>query len=277
MKALHHALVPVLLLLLLTSAEAAVVVVPSGSVDEIDDAIQQAGAGGTVILESGTHLVTATVVVDLDSVTVIGRKGATILGRGAGLGIRLVLFRAEDDRFTLERVRIAPHPSHRGDIAVVTVVDRAGITVTRCEAEGITQLVDGGAGPALTVTKNEVFTVDLTEPDPSPSHLAVIRSAGKGDVLIRKNRLEGRRGSGTSGVQILPPLLALHEVEKNHITSYDDGVSGEGLGQASISKNKIRLCTNGINVAQGVVARAWEIRANDVQASVTIGIFVGIG
>ncbi|MCB0554944.1 MAG: right-handed parallel beta-helix repeat-containing protein [Phaeodactylibacter sp.] len=55
----------------------ATVTVPAGSVDAIEDAVNQAGQGGTVILESGLHTEDATVVINY-KVKITGQPGAIV-------------------------------------------------------------------------------------------------------------------------------------------------------------------------------------------------------
>ncbi|MHC4472386.1 MAG: right-handed parallel beta-helix repeat-containing protein [Planctomycetota bacterium] len=251
--------------------------VPGGSVDAIAAAIQDVGPGGTVLLERGTHTLTSTVSVGIPSVTVTGRPGAKIVGRGSDAGGRLLLFRVEAAGFTLHKVRIEAATGHLGDLAVIEVVDSANASVTKCRAKGITQLVDGGAGAGLVVSRNRVHAVDVLETDAPAEHGAVIRSEGAGSVQVEKNRLEGRRGPGTVGVEILPPLDAVHHVTGNRIRGFEDGIAGEGPGRARVEKNRVRECGNGIILAQATTAADWEITSNHVRDAISVGIFLGDG
>jgi len=277
MRSLVAALALTLLVLAPAARAEQVVTVPAGSVDAIGTAILEAGPGGTVILAPGSHTLTETIIVAIPTLTVTGRGGATILGSGSDADGRLVLFSVLSDRFTLERVRIGAATASVGDLAVVVVDGGEGTTVSRCRATGITQLVDGGTASGLVVSKNRVEVADLAEAGAPAAHAVVIRAEGVRTATIEKNRLEGRRFPGSVGVEVLPPSGAKHVVAGNRLVGFDDGIAGEGGGTAVLSKNRVRGCENGVNVAQSITAKGWTIAGNHVRDVISTGIFLGNG
>ena len=85
-------LVGVAVLLISAGASAAEVTVPGGSIDQIAEAVVEAGPGGTVTLGAGNHVITKTVAVGVNGVTIRGARRSKVLGRGNVAGGRLVLF-----------------------------------------------------------------------------------------------------------------------------------------------------------------------------------------
>ena len=195
------------ILLISLGASASEVTVPGGSIDQIAEAVAEAGPGGRVTLGAGNHVITKTVVVDVNGVTIRGASGSKILGRGNVAGERLVLFEIRANDVAMKDLDVAAAVQSVGDLALVVVFSGQRLSVTDCEAVDLVQLVDGRDAAALMALRNRVTTAIPTEVDPPASHLVVIRTSGIGEVLIEANRLTGPRTADTVGIEILPPAL----------------------------------------------------------------------
>jgi parallel beta-helix repeat protein len=270
-------LVVALLLLAPAAAMAADVEVPGDSLNAIQAAVDQAGPGGTVILKSGDHVLTQTVIIAHDGLRIVAQSGADLLGRSEVAGAFLPLFSIQATDVQLNGLDVDADPANLGDLSLAVASGAHGLVVTKCRADRVVQLVNAGDANSATITKNKVIAIEPVNGAAPESNLAVIRSSGAGVVQILKNKLEGPRAAGSSGITCLPPAESGHTVDKNRIVGFDKGIRADGPGVFKARKNRIVRCTNGIDMADSTVAVGWVIFKNKVIDNLAAGIYLQDG
>jgi parallel beta-helix repeat protein len=278
MKRIPVPLVLVAALLVLPSvARAENVDVPGDSLNAIQAAVDRAGPGGTVTLLKGDHVLTQTVIISHDGLRIVAQGGAVLLGRSDASGAFLALFSVQATDVQLNGLNVDADPANLGDLSLAVATGAHGLVVTRCKADRIVQLVNAGDANSATITNNKVTTVEPVNLSAPQANLAVIRSAGGGAVEIKKNKLEGLRATGSSGITCLPPTESVHTVDKNKLGGFDSGIRADGAGVLKARKNRVVRCTNGIDMAESTVAVRWVIFKNKVIDNLAAGIYLEDG
>jgi len=262
-----------LLLFLAAPGIAETVTVPGGSQDEIQEAVNEAGEGGTVILSRGDHLVTKTVVIKNDSVRILGRGGSEIVARSDSEGGLLPIFEVYGAHFRLKGVRVRGSTESVGDISLAVADGADALSVTGCRGERIVQLVSATDCYEVRIQGNRV---DAANPL-GAQNLEMILVEGGGRSRIRGNRLVGPRASGTAGISCSPIDRNRFVVSGNQITGFDTGIEGDGEGELEITRNKVLRCTNGMDLAATTTALYWKIERNTVSESLAAGIYLEDG
>lgn len=131
-----HRAVPIaafgVLLLCAASLQAQVVYLPPGSSDGLADAIAAAGEDGTVILESGLHTESGTVVLDIP-VSIIGEEGAILESDTSTVALPPIpvepaLHVRNADGVLIEGLLIRPPEGQTGSCAIL-IEDSAGVRI----------------------------------------------------------------------------------------------------------------------------------------------------
>jgi len=270
-------LLPVFLGLLTAAASAETVNVPGGSVNEIQAAVDRAGAGGTVILGKGGHLMTETVSIDTIGVRIVGGGGSVIIGRNETEEGFLALFEITAPDVVLNGIEAVASETNVGDLSLAVAFEADFLSIVKCRVEGFVQLVNAVDCVDVDIQTNRFFAVIPVQAEASPDDLAVILVEGAGVSRINKNTLEGPREPGTAGIVSLPADASLHIVQKNKVTGFDVGIVGDGPGEMEIVKNKIVRCTNGMDLAETFVAIGWLIQKNKVYDNLAAGIYLEDG
>jgi hypothetical protein len=239
-------LIGVVLALTLPAAplQAADITVPGGSLNGIEDAIRDAGTGGTVTLGRGLHRITETVTVDVAGVLIRAKAGALLqdVSGSGGDPVTAFLVTAPNVRISNIRMEGDRDPGSIG----VDVHPAAGTTVRvdRCEIFDFETGIRGDGEGVAIITKNHVERctngIDLAYETTAVNWEVSknrIRAAlatgiflGDGDgTVVRRNDV---RGAGTDGMNLGGVFLV---VERNRTRLN----AGYGLFAATNSCNYI--------------------------------------
>ncbi|MCA9216179.1 MAG: right-handed parallel beta-helix repeat-containing protein [Planctomycetales bacterium] len=221
--------------------QAKTVTLQAGSVDGLAGAIASAGPGGTVLVESGMHIESASVVVDIP-VKIIGQPGAIIESattptHGAAQG------------------EAALHVDGTHDVLI------EGLTIQSPSVSNIGILIEDS--PGVTVQNNQIS-----------GHEVGVLVDGGDHTVIRGNEIVGI----DDGVGIVNSLGRHTQIFGNDVSHFFIGVfASDAKGRMQFNNVSDNFIGMFFCKWDTVTASGWHVANNEVSGNAIIGVLVRDG